>query len=130
MRRAVWQKNIRDNWNDGHSFEKQNQDKMAIWSYEEGMENFESFLKKFPEKEKMEALCEMCQGLLNYKPKMTREDINIIFRNAKCHITMDDIDNHQSLLQQKRIGKELVELGKNTDNIFHVRFNLHNTWFL
>jgi len=30
---------------------------------------------------------------------------------------MDDIDNHQSLLQQKRIGKELVELEKNTDTI-------------
>jgi len=39
-------KNIRDKWNDGHCFESQNQDKMAIWSYEEGMEHFESFLSK------------------------------------------------------------------------------------
>lgn len=93
-------KNIRISWQEGDRLAAHNEDRMAIWSYEEGMYHFETFLRKLPEQEKMEALCELCQGLLNCKPKMTREDINIIFRNAKCHITMDDIDNHQCVLRQ------------------------------
>lgn len=109
-------KKIRDNWNDGHSFENQNKDKMAIWSYEEGMEHFESFLRKLPEKEKMEALCEMCQCLLNHKPKMTREDINIIFRNAKIHITIDDIDQHLAFLQNAKIKKAIAGSGVGANN--------------
>lgn len=93
-------KNIRDKWNDGHSFESQIRTKWRFGRTKKGWSISNLFLSKLPEKEKMEALCEMCQGLLNCKPKMTREDINIIFRNAKCHITMDDIDNHQCVLRQ------------------------------
>jgi len=108
-------KNIRISWKEGDRLAAHNEDRMAIWSYEEGMYHFESFLSKLPPQDKMEALCEMCQCLLNYKPQMTRDNIDIIFKNAQCNITMNDIEDHQCVLQQQRINKQLV----GTKNIEH-----------
>lgn len=112
-------KNIRKSWKDGDNFASQNEDRMAIWSYEEGMHQFECFLRKLPEKEKMEALCEMCQCLLNYKPKMTRNTVDIIFKNAQCNITMDDIENYWSVLQKQKIEKSLTS--SHTNNVVSTR---------
>lgn len=108
-------KNIRTSWRQGNHFASSNEDRMAIWAYEEGMGHFECFLHKLPDNEKMEALCTMCQCLLDYKPKMTRDDINVIFKNAKCSITMDDIETHNVLLQQKRINISLSHLIKKAE---------------
>lgn len=100
-------KNIRISWKEGDRLAAHSEDRMAIWSYEEGMGHFEYFLRKLPEKDKMEALCEMCQCLLNYKPQMTRDTIDIIFKNAQCNITMDDIENYWSILQKQTIEHSL-----------------------
>lgn len=109
-------KNIRIAWQEGDRLAAHNEDRMAIWSYEEGMYHFETFLRKLPPQDKMEALCEVCQCLLNYKPKMSKESIDIIFKNAQCNITMDDIENHQSFLQQRIIEKSLPNFKDNATN--------------
>lgn len=108
-------KNIRISWKEGDRLAAHNEDRMAIWAYEEGMEHFERFLRKLPQLDKMEALCEMCQCLLNYKPQMTKYNIDTIFKNAQCNITMDDIERYQSIVQKKRIEKSLVGLNLTND---------------
>lgn len=97
-------------WKNGDKLAIQNQDKLAIWSYEEGMYEFETFLKKLPENWRMDAIAEVCRSLTN--KKMTHDTIEIIFQNAKCGITMADIQEQWAIEQRDEMKRSLIGVEK------------------